>query len=27
LRRMLARQLFGSGDDFVYQGNGSKTSS
>jgi hypothetical protein len=26
LRRMLARQLFGSGDDFVYQGNGSKTS-
>jgi gas vesicle protein len=27
LRRVLARQLFGSGDDFVYQGNGSKTSS
>jgi len=27
LRRMLARQLFGSGNDFVYQGNGSKTSS
>ncbi len=27
LRRMLARQLFGSGDDFVYQGNGSKTAS
>ena len=27
LRRMLARQLFGSGDDFVYQGNGSKTKS
>ena len=27
LRRMLARQLFGNGDDFVYQGNGSKTSS
>jgi CHASE3 domain sensor protein len=27
LRRMLARQLFGSGSDFVYQGNGSKTSS
>ena len=26
LRRMLARQLFGSGNDFVYQGNGSKTS-
>ena len=25
LRRMLARQLFGSGNDFVYQGNGSKT--
>ena len=27
LRRMLARKLFGSGNDFVYQGNGSKTSS
>jgi hypothetical protein len=26
LRRMLARQLFGSGNGFVYQGNGSKTS-
>ncbi|HZC75301.1 MAG TPA: hypothetical protein VE220_04940 [Gaiellaceae bacterium] len=25
LRRMLARQLFGSGNGFVYQGNGSKT--
>jgi flagellar basal body-associated protein FliL len=25
LRRMLARRLFGSGNDFVYQGNGSKT--
>ena len=25
LRRMLARQVFGSGNDFVYQGNGSKT--
>jgi hypothetical protein len=27
LRRALARKLFGSGNDFVYQGNGSKTSS
>ena len=26
LRRMLARQLFGGGNGFVYQGNGSKTS-
>ena len=26
-RRMLARQLFGSGNGFVYQGNGSKASS
>jgi hypothetical protein len=26
LRRALARKLFGDGDDFVYQGNGSKTS-
>ena len=26
LRRLLARQLFGSGNGFVYQGNGSKTS-
>jgi hypothetical protein len=26
LRRALGRKLFGSGDDFVYQGNGSKTS-
>jgi len=26
LRRMLARHLFGSGNGFVYQGNGSKTS-
>lgn len=26
LRRMIARKLFGDGDDFVYQGNGSKTS-
>ncbi|HEY7420884.1 MAG TPA: hypothetical protein VH541_02660 [Gaiellaceae bacterium] len=25
-RRLLARKLFGSGNDFVYQGNGSKTS-
>jgi len=25
LRRALGRKLFGSGDDFVYQGNGSKT--
>ncbi|HEU5214560.1 MAG TPA: hypothetical protein VFU30_03385 [Gaiellaceae bacterium] len=25
LRRMLARRLFGSGNGFVYQGNGSKT--
>lgn len=25
-RRLLARQLFGGGDGFVYQGNGSKTS-
>jgi gas vesicle protein len=25
LRRALARKLFGSGNDFVYQGNGSKT--
>src|SRR5262249_10283431 len=24
LRRMIARKLFGDGDDFVYQGNGSK---
>jgi hypothetical protein len=27
LRRALARKLFGSGNGFVYQGNGSKTSS
>ena len=27
LRRLLARKLFGGGDGFVYQGNGSKTSS
>jgi hypothetical protein len=27
VRRMLARKLFGSGNGFVYQGNGSKTSS
>jgi hypothetical protein len=27
LRRVLARRLFGSGNGFVYQGNGSKTSS
>jgi hypothetical protein len=27
LRRLLARKLFGSGNGFVYQGNGSKTSS
>jgi hypothetical protein len=27
IRRALARRLFGSGDGFVYQGNGSKTSS
>jgi hypothetical protein len=27
LRRALARKLFGSGDDFVYQGNGTKTTS
>jgi hypothetical protein len=27
LRRVLARKLFGSGDGFVYQGNGSKSSS
>ena len=27
LRRMLARKLFGNGNGFVYQGNGSKTSS
>ena len=27
LRRFLARKLFGSGNGFVYQGNGSKTSS
>jgi hypothetical protein len=26
LRRLLARKLFGSGNGFVYQGNGSKTS-
>jgi hypothetical protein len=26
VRRMLARKLFGSGNGFVYQGNGSKTS-
>lgn len=26
MRRMLARRLFGSGNGFVYQGNGSKTS-
>jgi hypothetical protein len=26
-RRLLARKLFGNGDDFVYQGNGSKTTS
>ena len=26
LRRLLSRKLFGSGDGFVYQGNGSKTS-
>ena len=26
MRRMLAGKLFGSGDGFVYQGNGSKTS-
>jgi hypothetical protein len=26
-RRLLARKLFGSGNDFVYQGNGSKTTS
>jgi hypothetical protein len=26
LRRMIARKLFGDSDDFVYQGNGSKTS-
>ena len=26
LRRLLARKLFGSGDGFVYQGNGSKSS-
>jgi hypothetical protein len=26
LRRALARKLFGDGNDFVYQGNGSKTS-
>ncbi len=25
LRRALGRKIFGSGDDFVYQGNGSKT--
>jgi hypothetical protein len=27
VRRLLARKLFGSGNGFVYQGNGSKTSS
>jgi hypothetical protein len=27
IRRVLARKLFGSGNGFVYQGNGSKTSS
>ena len=27
LRRLVARKLFGSGNGFVYQGNGSKTSS
>ena len=27
VRRMLARKLFGNGNGFVYQGNGSKTSS
>ena len=27
LRRLLARKMFGSGDGFVYQGNGSKSSS
>ena len=27
LRRVLARKVFGSGDGFVYQGNGSKSSS
>jgi hypothetical protein len=27
LRRALARKLFGDGNDFVYQGNGSKTTS
>ena len=27
VRRMLARKVFGSGNGFVYQGNGSKTSS
>jgi hypothetical protein len=26
VRRMLAKKLFGSGNDFVYQGNGSKSS-